>query len=175
MSVDALCQALPDYAKDLRANLASVAGEPGLSDPQKWGCLIASAHAVGTGVVIRELEDGCPLSTEERAAAKSAAALMAMNNVYYRALHIMKNREYATLPARLKMSAIAQPGADRDDFELWCLAVSALNGCGACLDSHEDALRKRGIGSGVVQGALRIAAVVNAVSRVLAAEEAAKA
>ena len=175
MSVDTLCNALPSYAKDLSLNLSSLIGETVLSEQQKWGCFIASAYAVGVGPVIRALEDGCPLSQEATTAAKAAAAVMGMNNVYYRTLHLMKSREYSTLPVRLHMSVITKPGVDKNDFELWCMAVSAINGCGMCLDSHEEELRKRGVGGTVVQAAIRIGAVVNAASRVVAAEEGAKA
>ena len=174
MSLDALRSALPAYAKDLSLNLSSLMNETVLSEQQKWGAFIACAYAVGAGPVIRELEDGCPLSAEVLTAAKAAAAIMGMNNVYYRAMHLMKNREYATLPAKLRMNIIANPGVDKTDFELWCTAVSAINGCGLCLDSHEDELRKRGVPNTVVQAALRIGAVVNAVSRVVVAEAAAK-
>jgi len=125
--------------------------------------------------VIRALEDGCPLTPEALTAAKAAAAIMGMNNIYYRALHLMHNREYTTLPAKLRMNVIANPGVDKNDFELWCTAVSAINGCGMCLDSHEEELRKRAVSSQVIQTALRIAAVVNAASRIVVAEEAAAA
>jgi alkyl hydroperoxide reductase subunit D len=100
---------------------------------------------------------------------------MGMNNVYYRALHLLSNPEYRTLPARLRMNVIANPGVDKADFELWCTAVSAVNGCGMCLDSHEAELKKHGVPVLNIQAALRIAAVVNAVSRVLQAEAAAEA
>src|SRR5579875_382389 len=175
MSIDSLRGELPAYAKDLSLNLSSLMNETLLNDQQKWGCMVACAYAVGTGTVIREMEDGCPLSAEALSAAKAAAAIMGMNNVYYRSLHLMKNREYSTLPAKLRMNVIANPGVDKNDFELWCTAVSAINGCGLCLDSHEDELRKRGVANTVVQASLRIGAVVNAVSRVIAAEEGAKA
>ena len=174
MSIDTLRNALPAYAKDLSLNLSSLMNETVLSEQQKWGCFIACAYAVGTGSVIRALEDGCPLSAEALTAAKAAAAIMGMNNVYYRTLHLMKNREYATLPAKLRMNIIANPGVDKNDFELWSMAVSAVNGCGMCLDSHEEELRKRGVANTVVQASIRIGAVVNAVSRVIAAEEGAK-
>ena len=174
MSIDTLRNALPAYAKDLSLNLSSLMNETVLSEQQKWGCFIACAYAVGTGSVIRALEDGCPLSAEALTAAKAAAAIMGMNNVYYRTLHLMKNREYATLPAKLRMNIIANPGVDKNDFELWSMAVSAINGCGMCLDSHEEELRKRGVANTVVQASIRIGAVVNAVSRVIAAEEGAK-
>ena len=175
MSIDTLRSALPAYAKDLSLNLSSLMNETGMSEQQKWGAFIACACAVGTGKVIRELLDGCPLSAEVQTAAKAAAAIMGMNNVYYRALHLMKNREYATLPAKLRMNIIANPGVDKTDFELWCMAVSAVNGCGMCMDSHEEELRKRGVPNTLTQAMLRIASVVNAVSRVIAAEEGAQA
>ena len=174
MSIVTLTQTLPPYARDLGVNLSALMNETVLAEQPKWGCFIASAYAVGAGSVIRALEDGCPLSDEAATAAKAAAAIMGMNNVYYRTLHLMKSREYSTLPVRLHMSVIAKPGVDKNDFELWCMAVSAINGCGMCLDSHEEELRKRGVSNTVIQAAIRIGSVVNAVSRVMVAEEGAK-
>jgi alkyl hydroperoxide reductase subunit D len=175
MSLDALREALPAYAKDLSLNLSSLASETVLNDQQKWGAFLASAYAVGQPQVVKAIEAAAPISPEARTAAKAAAAIMGMNNVYYRALHLMHNQEYRTLPARLRMNVIANPGVDRVDFELWCTAVSAVNGCGMCLDSHENELRKHGVPTVNIQAAIRIAAVVNAVSRVLAGEAAAAA
>ena len=175
MSLDALRETLPPYAKDLSLNLSSLANETVLSDQQKWGAFVASAYAVGVPQVIRAIEDHVTaqgLSEEAKTAAKSAAVIMAMNNVYYRALHLLTNGEYKTLPARLRMNVIANPGVDKADFELWCTTVSAINGCGACLDSHEQELKKHGVVNTHVQAALRIGAVVNAVSRAVAAEAA---
>ncbi|WP_230421498.1 carboxymuconolactone decarboxylase family protein [Actinomadura soli] len=97
---------------------------------------------------------------------------MAMNNVYYRATHLIGDGTYATLPARLRMSIIGRPGVEKVDFELWCLAVSAVNGCGRCLESHERVVREAGLSRELVQEALRIAAVVNAVAATLDAEAA---
>ena len=175
MTLDDLRQSLPAYAKDLSLNLSLLLNETVLNDQQKWGALLASAYAVGQPQVIQAVEASAALSPEAAEAAKAAAAIMGMNNVYYRSLHLMKNPEYRTMPARLRMNIIANPGAPKADFELWCTAVSAINGCGLCLDSHEEELRKHGVPAQNIQAALRIAAVVNAVSRVLAAEAAAKA
>ena len=175
MSLDALRETLPAYAKDLSLNLSSLASETILGEQQKWGAIVASAHAVGQADVIRAAEAAAVqagLSSEALTAAKAAAAIMGMNNVYYRALHLLSNPEYRTLPARLRMNVIANPGVEKADFELWCTAVSAINGCGMCLDSHEAELKKAGVPATQIQAALRIAAVVNAVSRVLAAEPA---
>jgi alkyl hydroperoxide reductase subunit D len=176
MPLDALRESLPPYARDIASNLNVLAGETVLTDQQKWGCFVASAHAVGQPQVVKAIEAAAAqagLGDEAKTAAKAAAAIMAMNNVYYRAIHIMRSPEYQTLPAHLRMTVIGQPGVDRGDFELWSLAVSAVNGCGACLDAHEAELRKRGLTNVQIQAGLRIAAVVNAVSRVLAGEAAA--
>jgi alkyl hydroperoxide reductase subunit D len=172
MSLDALRETLPAYAKDLSLNLSTLEGETSLTDQQKWGAFVAAAHAVGTGPVVRAIDAAATgLSPEALNAAKAAAAIMGMNNVYYRALHLMKNAEYRTLPARLRMNVIGNPGVDKTDFELWAFVVSAVNGCGMCLDAHETELKKQAVSSVAVQAALRIAAVVNAVSRVVAAEQ----
>jgi len=178
MSLDTVRDAIPAYAKDISLNVGSLASETTLSDQQKWGAFLASAYAVGVPLVVRNIEAAATaagLSAEAAAAAKTAAAIMAMNNVYYRSLHLMKNKEYGTLPAKLRMNALGAPGVDKVDFELWCTAVSAINGCGMCLDAHEAELRKHGMTAVQVQAGLRIGAVVNAASRVIAAELAAQA
>ena len=173
MSIDALRDLLPSYAKDLSLNLSSLSNETGLTDQQKWGCFVASAHAIGQREVVMALETAATsLSPEALNAAKAASAIMGMNNIYYRSLHLIGNPEYRTLPAKLRMNVLANPGVDKVDFELWSLAVSAINGCGMCLDSHEAELKKHGVAAVQIQTALRIAAVVNAVSRVIAAENA---
>jgi alkyl hydroperoxide reductase subunit D len=174
MSLDALREALPEYAKDLKLNLGALANENVLSEQQKWGAFLASAYAVGVAAVLRafDAEGEQRLTPEARTAAKTAAAVMAMNNIYYRSLHLLANEEYRSLRAGLRMNALANPGVDKADLELWSLAVSAINGCGACLDSHEDELRKRGLSATQIQAALRIAAVVHAASAVLRAEAA---
>ena len=175
MSVDSIRAALPDYAKDLKLNLGSLLNETVLSDQRKYGCLLASAYAVGHPDLVRavDAETASKLSPEARAASKAAAAVMAMNNVYYRAVHLISNDVYRTLPARLRMNVIGAPGIEKTDFELFSLAVSAINGCGMCLDAHEAELRKHGLTAEQIQAALRIGAVVNAISHVLTAEQAA--
>jgi lipoyl-dependent peroxiredoxin subunit D len=175
MSLDTLRDALPAYAKDISLNLGSLASETLLSDQQKWGAFVASAHALGVPAVVTAIEaaaDEAGLSAEAKTAAKAAAAIMGMNNVYYRSLHLLTNGEYKTLPARLRMNVLANPGVDKVDFELWSTAVSAVNGCGMCLDAHEAELKKHGVPVQQIQAALRIAAVVNAASRIVASEAA---
>lgn len=169
MTFNEIRSGLPDFAKDLRLNLESVlseAGAPGLSDRQIRAVALASAVASRHAPVVAAAQAHAEaiLSPAEVAGARTAAAMMAMTNVYYRFNHLVGNPEYATLRAGLRMNAMANPGIDKLSFELCALAVSAINGCGACLDSHEKVLRSHGVTAQGVQSAVRIAAVVHAVS-----------
>ncbi|GAA2807043.1 alkyl hydroperoxide reductase [Kitasatospora paracochleata] len=172
MALDELKAALPEYAKDLKLNLGSVIGNSDLPEQQLWGTVLACAMATRSAAVLRELEPEAKanLKPEAYEAAKGAAAIMAMNNVYYRTLHLLSDKEYGSMRAGLRMNIIGNPGVDKADFELWCFAVSAINGCGQCLDSHEAVLRKAGVDREVIQASVKIAAVVQAVAAVLDAE-----
>lgn len=171
MSLENLKSALPDYAKDLRLNLGSLATEPSLSDEQRAGTFVASAIASRNPAVTDAIigEFATALSPEALTAAKAAAAIMAMNNVYYRFTHVVGG-DYPNMPAKLRMNVMARPGVDKATFELWSLAVSAINGCGMCMESHERAVRQNGLTAEQVQAAVRIAAVVHAVAATLDAE-----
>ena len=117
-----------------------------------------------------EFEAGNHLDPAALAAAKTAAALMSMTNVFYRFRHLTGNEKYRNLPARLRMQALRGHGGDPLDFELCCLAVSSINACAACVDGHEKALREKGIGEEVILAAVRIASVFFAVAVVMDAE-----
>jgi alkyl hydroperoxide reductase subunit D len=172
--MQAIRERIPEHAKDLRFNLDALGKNDSLTPRQLWGTALASALAARNDELVRAVAEEARAHLDEAAftAARTAAALMGMNNVYYRALHLVSNREYAALPARLRMQGLASHGVDRLDFELWALAVSAVNGCGRCLDSHEQELRKRGASAVQVQDALRIASILHAVAGVLDGERA---
>jgi lipoyl-dependent peroxiredoxin subunit D len=170
--MDALRDRIPDYARDLRLNLSSVLtpqGAPGLSEAQLWMTALASAIASRNAELARTIEAAATekLQPVQVDAARAAAAIMGMNNVYYRFLHLVEDDEYAKLPARLRMNVIGSPGIDKADFELMSLAVSAVNGCGKCVSSHERILRQHNLGREAVQSAVRIASVIHAVAGVL--------
>ena len=174
MSIDTLKGKLPDYAKDLKLNLSGVFNTPNLTPQQAWGTAVASALASRQPDVIRAVvaDAGQHLEPAALNGAKAAAAVMGMNNIYYRFVHLSANKDYAQMPARLRMNIIGNPGVDKIDFELWSLIVSAVNGCGLCLDSHEKTLRTADVSKDAVQQALRIASVVHAVAVTLEAEQA---
>jgi lipoyl-dependent peroxiredoxin subunit D len=170
MSLEVLKQQLPDHARDLRINLGVIAGSTTLSPQQAWGTALAAAvTARNPGVVAAIAADAAPhLSAEAATAARGAAAIMGMNNIYYRFLHVVDDPSYAQLPARLRMQIIGKPGVDHLDFELWCLAAAAITGCEACVRSHEQSVRAKGGTREQVQDAVRIAAVVHGVALVAA-------
>ena len=165
---------IPDHAKDLRLNLDALAKIESLTPQQLWGTALATALAARNDELVRAVADEArpQLSEPAFAAARTAAALMGMNNVYYRTLHLLSNPEYGQLPARLRMQGLATHGVEKLDFELWCFAVSAINGCGKCLDSHEHELRKAGASAQQLSDAIRIASVLHAVAGVLDSERA---
>lgn len=168
MSLKQFADGLPDYAKDLRLNMGSILNDQTLGDVRKYGLILACAHGTGYRPIVEaaEAEVAGKIDDATANAARAAAAVMAMNNVYYRFVHLASNPEYGTMPARLRMNVIGSPGIDKADFELFSLAVSAINGCGMCIDSHEKVLLQHGVKPQVVQDAARIAAVLQAVATV---------
>jgi len=161
---DELRDAIPEPARDIKLNLQSVLQPGSLSPAQRWGVAIASAVAT-RNVRLRDalLADArVEIGAEVIDDALAAAALMAMNNVYYRFRHLIGKASYNQMPARLRMQRIAKPMTSKADFELFCLAVSAINGCEACIRSHEAVVLQGGIAEEQVHDAIRIAATINA-------------
>jgi alkyl hydroperoxide reductase subunit D len=161
-AVETLAASIPEAARDLRLNLQAVLREGALSAAQRWGVAVASALAARNpalrDAVVADAAAEVPAAVLEDAVA--AAALMGMNNVYYRFRHMVGKPAYAEQPARLRMNRIVRPAGSRADFELMCLAVSAINGCESCIRSHEHALTEAGIGESQVNDAVRIAAAI---------------
>jgi lipoyl-dependent peroxiredoxin subunit D len=162
--IEKLREQLPDAARDIRLNLQTVFQSTMLTPAQTWGAALASAIATRNGELARAvfLEAQSKVDANVIEDARAAAALMAMNNVYYRFRHLIGKESYATKPARLRMNWIGKPLGDKTDFELFCLAVSAINGCEACVRSHEQVVTAGGLSEDQVHDAVRIAATIQA-------------
>jgi alkyl hydroperoxide reductase subunit D len=176
MNFDELMETIPAYAKDLKLNFSSVVRQPtDLTGQQTWGTVVASAMASrNQEMIAAALNEGAThLTPEALEAAKAAAAIMGMNNIFYRFLHLTSNEKYRTMRAGLRMNVMRTHGIDPLDFELWCTAVSAINGCGACVDSHEKTLREKGLTEETILAAMRIASVIHALAVVFDTEKAA--
>jgi alkyl hydroperoxide reductase subunit D len=161
---EALRATLSEEARDIKLNLQAVLQPGTLSPAQRWGVAIASAIAARhPGLTDALVEDARaevePAVVED---ARAAAALMAMNNVYYRFRHLVGKPSYAEKPARLRMNRLVKPAGSKLDFELVCLAVSAINACEACIQAHEKVVIEGGLTEDHVHDAVRIASVVHA-------------
>jgi alkyl hydroperoxide reductase subunit D len=173
MTIEELKNQLPDYAKDIKLNLSTILTEEGTADltqKQIYQIALGVAFAIQNTQISHAIisDAGQTLSAVDVQAAKAAATIMAMNNIYYRAVHLATDKSFATMPAKLRMTVIGNSGIDKKDFEMICLAISAVNGCGACIDAHINELVKTGVSKVAVQSSLRIASVLNAFATGLA-------
>lgn len=168
MSLKEFAGTLPDYARDLRLNVGALLDDQILGSQRKYGLLLACAHGTGYRAVVAatEAEVAGKLNPALANAARAAAAVMAMNNVYHRFVHLAANPVYGTLPSKLRMDVAVNPGVDKGEFELFSLAVSAMNGCGVCIDAHERVLIQHNVKPETIQAAARVAAVMKAVATV---------
>ena len=164
IEIEKLREQMPEAAKDIKLNLQTVFQSTTLTPAQIWGTAFSAAIVARnedlTKAIYSDLQgkvDGAVIED-----AKAAAALMSMNNVYYRFRHMIGKESYSTKPARLRMNWIAKPQSNKVDFELFCLAVSAINGCEACVRSHEQVVIDGGLSEDQVHDAVRIASTINA-------------
>ncbi len=162
--IEKIRESLPEAAKDIKLNLQTVFQSATLTPAQLWGVAVASAIASrNRAIAIAVLTDAA--SQVEAGViedAKAAAALMAMNNVFYRFRHMAGKGSYSSKPARLRMNWIGKPLGSKTDFELFCLAVSATNGCEMCIQSHEKVVVEGGLSEDQVHDAVRIASTIQA-------------
>lgn len=161
MNLETLKDLVKDYGRDIRINLDTVLsaeGASGLSETQIYGTFLASAYA-SKSEKLKELAEVIvaeKLSSEEIEGVKAASTIMGMNNIYYRYLHLLEGQEeLKRLPARLRMSIIGKPGIEKVNFELYSLAVSAITGCGMCINAHVVEVKKGGIEDIGIQSADR--------------------
>jgi alkyl hydroperoxide reductase subunit D len=168
VSIDRIREALPEFAKDLKLNLSAIIRDSELSEQQLWGTLLATAAATRSDRLVAEVSEDAAdvLSQEAFHSALGAASIMAMNNVFYRTKGQLGGR-YDDLRAGLRMNILASPGVPKADFELWSLAVSAINGCTHCLEAHENVLREAGVSRQAIFDAIRIASIVSGVAQAL--------
>jgi alkyl hydroperoxide reductase subunit D len=170
MTIEQLAARLPDHARDLRINLGAITGSTALAPAQAWTIAVASAVTTRHPDVIAAITGSAAahLTPEALEAARGAAAIMGMTNIYYRFVHFTGD-EYSAMPARLRMQLLARPGIAQLDFELACLAASAITGCERCVRAHDKSVRDHGGSKAAIQDAVRIAAIVHGVAVALAA------
>lgn len=172
MPLTPLTTALPEFAKDTRLNLTTLLNGTDvdeLSAQRLAGVALACAYATKHAALIETLQHYGQdfLTANDVEGIKIAVSIMAMNNIYYRFLHMASDPVFKTLPAKLRMNKMAAAGISAVDFELYSLAVSALEGCQLCVDTHVSALKKHGLSHVAIQTAIRLAAIINATAQSL--------
>lgn len=164
-NLNQLREQFPDAARDIKINITNVIHPGALNAAQAWGVAMSTAYAARNEKLIKAVHSDAKMAGIEDAVlddAKAAAILMGMNNVYYRFRHLVGKEEYSQKPARLRMLRLSQVATNKIDFELFCLAVSAVNNCETCIKSHEAVVIEGGLTTDQVHDAVRIGAVINA-------------
>lgn len=168
LKLEEFLDSLPDFAKDTKLNAKSLMlNEAGILSKTQIGiisiaCAVAAKNQDLISMIDEHFKDS--ISEKEFDAAKSAAIIMGMNNIYYRFIHMASEKSYSSMPAGLRMNVISSHGIDKVDFELASIAVSAINGCGMCIDSHEKTLKTHGVLTEQIQYTVKIASVINSLS-----------
>ena len=169
MSLEKLNESIPEYAKDLKLNLSSALRQIELTESQIWGSVACAVLTLENETLSETLlpEAEEKLGKEVLDAIRGITAVMGINNIYYRFTHLVSNKKYSQLPARLRMSALKNPALDSKDVELLSTVVSAINGCGICMDSHEKILVEQGVSEEAISAAVRIGAIIKGLSSVV--------
>ena len=96
MKFDKIKSLLPDYAKDIKLNLSSLSNETILEKTTFAGTALTSSLTTQNRLLTENIVEEAKeiLSDKELSASYTAASLMAMNNIYYRSIHLISNKNY---------------------------------------------------------------------------------
>ena len=167
--VDQLKDSLPEYAKDIKLNLDAVVNRSTIDPDQVTYLAVAAAFATGNGKLLGFIASGAT-DEVERNAALTAGALMAQNNVWYPYVEMADDSALSGLPAQLRMNAIASHGGTtKAKFEAYSLASSIIGKCHFCVKAHYETLKQEGYTIEQLRDIGRIAATINALSKILSA------
>ncbi len=171
MSINSLLKRIPEYAQDIKQNLSAIFSAPlqGLTQEQLCGIALAACYSIKHEHLLNNIRAEAKIYLEDNhfEAAKSAAIIMSMNNIYYAFTQAVENEEIKQLPSALQMDVINNSGIDQTDFEMYMLGVSILNSCDYCINVHTRKLLKKGIELAAINNIGRIVSVLKAVSDVL--------
>lgn len=158
------------YLRDLRVNLKTAIAGESLSPKEAYLIALAAAtneknDTLSKAFEEKALENGA--GQGEVAEAIACASLLATNNILYRFRHFAHKDIYEQLPARVKMNIMANPVLGKEFFEMVSLAISAINGCERCVNAHEASVLKLGATEARIFDAIRVAAVVAGLSKII--------
>ena len=160
------------YLRDLRVNVKNVLASTNMQPKESYLLALSIAVNEKNDVLTKSFTDKAKeleASEAEIAETIACASQLATNNVFYRFRHFTKeiNSVYQTMPAGIKMNVMMNPVLGKEFFELMSLAVSAVNGCESCVNSHEESVRKLGASDGRIFDAIRLASVIRGLTLII--------
>jgi lipoyl-dependent peroxiredoxin subunit D len=164
-NLEVMAEGETKYLRDLRVNLKNTLGSENFSIKEAYLIALAVAANEGNKILTNAFINHAKLNganENETAEAIACASQLASNNVFYRFKHFIKssNENYQPMPAGIKMNIMMNPVLGKELFELISLAVSAVNGCESCVNSHEESVRKLGASEVRIFDAIRLASVI---------------
>ncbi len=169
MKISEIVSNFPEYAKDIKLNYTKILNEQVLNQNQLYGIILISSFSSQLSALkdaaLKEIDGKLDESFKE--AVFGAYSIMSMNAIYYRFTHLVTDTNYITLPANLRMQYLTKHGIDKESFEMLCLAVAVIMGCGKCINAHEAILRENNISNLIIQSVARIASIINAIGNVM--------
>ena len=169
MNIKELINTFPDYAKDIKLNYSKILNEDILNKKQLYSIILISSFTTQ----LNSLKDAALEETKDFIDREliedvyGAYSIMSMNAIYYRFTHLSSENDYFTMPANLRMQYLSKFKIDKSDFEMLCLAVAIIIGCGKCINAHENILRENNISKLHIQTVARIASIVNSIANVI--------
>lgn len=169
-SLDLLEEGNSRYLRDLKLNFSSTLSSEHLT-AREIALLGVSISVNDRNKTLlgffKEFAKENEVSAEEIAEAAACASLLASNNVFYRFRHFTQKEKYSQIPARVRMQIMMKPVTGKEFFELMSLAISAVNGCEMCVNSHEDSLIKLGTTEERIFDAVRMASIITATGKII--------
>ena len=168
--VDRVKDSIPDHSKDVKLTFDTVFKSTLLDAVDLQACALAAAITAGNGELANVIESGSILvdNPAELAAAKTAASLMGMNNIYYPFVEMTGDSDLKGLPPGIRMQAyLNHAGVSKKKFEMYALCASIVGKCHHCVKNHYDVLKKEGMTVQELQHVGKVAAVINAIGKVV--------
>ena len=167
--VGQLNENLPEYAKDIRLNLDAVINRSSIEPDEALYLAIAAAFSTSNSKLLTFLVSNATDEVEKNAAL-TAGSIMAQNNVWYPYIEMADDANLKGLPAQLRMNAISSHGGTtKAKFEAYSLASSIIGKCHFCVKAHYETLKQEGYSVEQLRDIGRIAATINALSKILSA------
>ena len=167
--VGQLNENLPEYAKDIRLNLDAVINRSTIDPDHALYISIAAAFSTGNSKLLTFLVSNATDEIEKNAAL-AAGSIMAQNNIWYPFIEMAGDANLKGLPAQLRMNTIASHGGTtKGKFEAYSLASSIIGKCHFCVKAHYETLKTEGYSIEQLRDIGRIAATINALSKILSA------